>query len=57
MKERILKNWKTTMFGMIVIGYEIYKIIVLKESPNFGSALSLLLSMGFIGYKGKSVQK
>ena len=54
MRERIFKNWKTTLIGLLVIGYEIYKILVLKEAPDWGSAISLLFSIGFVSYKSKS---
>lgn len=47
MKDAVLKSWKTTGVGLIIIGYELYKVFVLKAAPDFGQAISLLFALGF----------
>lgn len=51
MKETILKSWKTTVVGLVIIGYYAYKLIVLKETINPSEIVSVLIGAGFIASK------
>ena len=43
-----MKSWKTTLVGLIVIGYYAYKLVVLKEAINPSEIVSVLFAAGFL---------
>lgn len=48
MKEVFLKSWKTTVVGLVIIGYYAYKLVVLKEAINPSEIVSVLIGAGFL---------
>lgn len=54
MKDAILKSWKSTLVGVLAIGYYAYKSLIMKEPINMNELVSVLFAIGFLVTKDAS---
>ena len=51
----IKKSWKSSVVGLIILGYVIYRAFWLNLEIDFNSILALLVSVGFFFVKDSDV--
>ena len=51
----ILKNWKTSLVGLLILGYAGYRVVILKEALDLQEILLALTGAGFIFGKDGTV--
>ena len=48
MKEALLKSWRTTLVGLVLVGYLAYKLFFQGHEIDTQTVLEMLVALGFL---------